>query len=140
MLFKNNDILIGYITLMIPLLVLGSLMNIHELFFYTVYIPLLVICKIEDWGVSPKHYVNQISSHPISLNQISSKIEIELNKFNSINDNRYTFKNYKVDYKLHGYSNVVREYTQGNNLYEVQRKYLADPKVNKLIRVVQITA
>ena len=34
--------------------------------------------------------------------------------------------------------NVVREYTYGNNLYEVQAKYKADPKVSKLIRVIEI--
>ena len=35
--------------------------------------------------------------------------------------------------------NVVREYTYGNNLYEVQAKIQSRPgKVSKLIRVIEI--
>lgn len=137
--FKDKDLLIGYILIIIPFIIIGTILNIHNLLLYIIYIPLFILCKLEDSGYKGNFNINEPDRFVgIPVNQITSKIKIEPNHFNFIRENRYAIKNYKADYKLHGYPNVVREYTYGNNLYEVQAKYKADPKVSKLIRVIEI--
>lgn len=118
------------------ILITGFLLIVLTSFFSYMGVPLdssfiyAVVCVL---GLYCGGFKPEVSNSSRSHSN-TGKIREESNSY--LREN--SIRKFRVDYFLREYSNSVTEYVYGANLAEVQTRFKVDPRVRRLLKVVEI--